>query len=230
VAVVARPVADAPTRRRPGVRLTALLAVLLLAATAEALDVRIELYRGARRAGAVGAVAGRAYAESRTPSGPVTPLTGTAVTLLPRSEALLERLERLKAQSRESSTAYTAATPAMRKAREAFERELLEAGAPDLTPLMQVDATGGFRIEDVPAGAWVVFGWHSTPTDVSSEKLKGKERGLFQTAPRLRGFQSVTIWLRELTVAGRETKTVELTDRNGWFRGVIEERVRDAVR
>ena len=37
----------------------------------------------------------------------------------------------------------------------------------------------------------------------------------------------MTIWLRELTVAGGATVTVDLTDRNGWFRGVIEERVQD---
>jgi hypothetical protein len=212
------------------VRIATLLAVLMLAVPAEALDVRVEPYRDARREGALGVVAGRAYAEARTPSGPVRPLTGTTVTLLPRSEALLERLERLKAQSRESSTAFTAATPAMRKAREALERELLEAGAPDLTPLVQVGSDGRFRIDDIPAGAWVLFGWHSTPVDVSGEKIKGKERSLFQTQPRIRGFQSVTIWLRDVTVTGRETSTVELTDRNGWFRGVIEERVRDAGR
>jgi hypothetical protein len=28
-----------------------------------------------------------------------------------------------------------------------------------------------------------------------------------------------------LTVAGGATEKVELTDRNGWFRGVVEERV-----
>jgi hypothetical protein len=34
----------------------------------------------------------------------------------------------------------------------------------------------------------------------------------------------VTVWVRELTIAGGTTATVELTDRNGWFRGVVEER------
>jgi hypothetical protein len=40
----------------------------------------------------------------------------------------------------------------------------------------------------------------------------------------------VTVWLQTLTVAGGATATVELTDRNGWFRGVIEERVLDTGR
>jgi hypothetical protein len=155
-------------------------------------------------------------------------MTGTTVTLLPRSEALLARLERLKAQARESSTAFTAAAPAMRKAKEVYERELLHAGAPDLTPMVLVEPDGGFRIDDVPAGAWVLLAWYSTPVNVSTPKDKIRERNVYQPQPGLRGFQSVTVWLREVSVTGGATATVELTDRNGWFRGVAEERALDA--
>ena len=208
----------------------AVLALLLLASSAEALDVSLEPYRQARQTRALGAVTGRVYAEQRTLRVPARPMTGTTVTLLPRSEALLARLETLKAQSRESSTAYTAAAPAMRKAKEVYERELLHAGAPDLTPMVLVDRDGGFRIDDVPAGAWVLLAWYSTPVDVSTPKAKSRERDLYQPQPRLHGFQSVTVWLREVRVTGGATATVELTDRNGWFRGVMEERVLDAGR
>jgi hypothetical protein len=214
----------------------AVLALLLLASSAEALDVSVEPYRQARQTRALGVVTGRVYAEQRTLRVPARPMTGTTVTLLPRSEALLARLETLKAQSRESSTAYTAAAPAMRKAKEVYERELLHAGAPDLTPMVLVDGDGGFRIDDVPAGAWVLLAWYSTPVDVSTPKAKPREprgpreRDLYQPQPRLHGFQSVTVWLREVSVRGGATVTVELTDRNGWFRGVVEERVLDAGR
>jgi hypothetical protein len=208
----------------------AAFALLLLASSAEALDVSVQAYREARRTGALGVVAGRVYAEQRTLRVPPRPMTGTTVTLLPRSEALLARLERLKEQSRESSTAYTAATPAMRKAKETYERELLQAGAPDLTPIVLVDRDGGFRIDDVPAGAWVLLAWYSTPVDVSTPKAKSRARELYQPQPRLHGFQSVTVWLREVTVTGGATATVELTDRNGWFLGVVEERGLDAAR
>jgi hypothetical protein len=209
---------------------TAVLALLLLASSAEALDVSVEPYRRARQTRAVGVVTGRVYAEPRTLRVPARPMTGTTVTLLPRSEALLARLETLKAQSRESSTAYTAAAPAMRKAKEVYERELLHAGAPDLTPMVLVDGDGGFRIDDVPAGAWVLLAWYSTPVDVSTPKDKSKERNLYQPQPRLHGFQAVTVWLREVSVTGGATAKVELTDRNGWFRGVVEERLLDAGR
>jgi hypothetical protein len=208
------------------------LAVLLLAASAEALDVSVEPYREARRGAALGVVAGRVAAEPRTLRVPAQPFTGTTVTLLPHSKALMARLEQLKEGSRESSTAFTAAAPAMRKAREVYERELLQAGAPDLSPMVLVDQDGRFKIDDVPAGAWMLIAWHSTPVDVSAPKPKTKtrQRDLYQRQSRLQGYQAVTVWLRELTVAGGATASVELTDRNGWFRGVVEERVLDAGR
>ena len=201
------------------------LALLLLSGAADALDVSIELYREARRAGALGVVAGRAAAEPRTLRAPPMPFIGTTVRLLPRSEALVARLERLREASRESSTAFAAAAPAMRKAYEAYERELLQAGSPDLTPMALVDQDGTFRIDDLPAGAWVLIAWHSTPVDVSTPRLKTGKRDLYRPQRRLQSYQAVTVWLRELTVAPGATATVELTDRNGWFRGVIEEHV-----
>lgn len=211
-----------------------LLAALLLAASAaHALDVDLEVYRAARRSGAVGAVAGGALAESRTPRGAASPLTGTTVALLPRSDAVLIRLEQLKERSRDSSTAFTTAVPAMQTTRERYERALWEMGAPDLTTMVLVDAAGGFRFDEVPAGAWLVIAWHSVAMDVGGgekvkpRELKSRERGTFRPQPRMRGFQSVTIWLRPLMVTAGTTTSVELTDRNGWFRGVIEERLLD---
>jgi hypothetical protein len=200
---------------------------LLLASRAEALDVDLGPYRDARRAGALGVVAGRVQTESRTPTGPPRPLAGATAVLLPRSSALWGRLERLKAQSRESSTAFASAAPEMRKAKEAYERDLVQAGAPDLTLMVVVEPDGSFRIDDVPAGTWMLLVWHSTPVDVSTPRSKAKDKHLYQPRPRLQGYQSVTVWLREVTVAGRGTATVELTDRSGWFRGVVEERVLD---
>jgi hypothetical protein len=211
-------------------RPAALLLVVVLATSAEALDVGLEAYREARRAGALGVVAGRVAAEPRTPRAAASPLTGTAVMLVPRSEALLTRLEQLKARSRESSTSFAGAAPAMRKARETYERDLWEAGAPDLASTVVVDTEGAFRIDDVPAGAWLVLAWHSVPFDVSGQRIKSRERDMFRTQPRMRGFQSVTMWLQAVTVARGETTTVELTDRNGWFRGVVEDRELDTGR
>jgi hypothetical protein len=205
----------------------ALVALLLVVGAAEALDVPVESYRTASLTGVVGTVAGRIYEESRTPNGPVQPLGGTTVTLLPRSQALILELERLKEQSRRSSKDFIAAAPAMRKAQEAYERALLQAGAPDLSPRISVDADGAFRLTDVPAGAWLVVAWHSMPVDAATPKRSLRERQLYQLDKRVIGFQSVTVWLREVAVTRGETASLELTDRNEWFRGVIEEKVLD---
>jgi hypothetical protein len=206
-----------------------LVVILLWAGVAQALDVDLEPYREARRAGALGSVAGRVLAEPARPNAPGRPFTGTTVTLLPRSPILMETLENLKRGSRDSAQSFRDAAPAMRKAREVYEREILVAGAPDLTPLLQVDADGSFRIDDVPAGAWLIFAWYTVPTDVATSRINPKERQHFPNLSRLRGFQAVTVWLREVTVAGGNTATVEFNDRNQWFRGVVEERVLDAV-
>jgi hypothetical protein len=208
---------------------TVLALVLLVVGAAEALDIDLTAYREARRAGALGSVAGRVIAEPARPNAPGRPFAGTAVTLLPRSPILLGTLEGLKRGARDSVQTFRDAAPAMRKAREVFERELLVAGAPDLSSLLQVDPDGTFRFDDLPAGAWLVFAWYSLPTDVATSRINPKERQNFPTLYRLRGFQAVTIWLREVKVEGGHTASVELTDRNQWFTGVVEERVLDAV-
>jgi hypothetical protein len=233
VAVGPRPLAHPTAHRRPSMIRALLLAVLLVAGliakVAIALDVDLEPYQQARRSGALGSVAGRVIAEPTRPDLPGRPFVGATITLLPRSPILMERLENLKRSARDSVQSFRDAAPAIRKAREAYERELLVAGAPDLTPLLQVDADGTFRVDDLPAGAWLIFGWYSVPRDVATSRINPKERQHFPTLTRLRGFQEVTVWLRDVDVVGGNTATVELNDRNLWFRGVVEERVLDAV-
>jgi hypothetical protein len=150
----------------------ALLALVLASAPAEALDVGVQPYRDAAQAGAVGTVSGRVYTESRTPTGAVRPLPGTTITLLPRSQALLLSFEGFKEDARRSARKFTAAAPAMRRAQEIYERELLHAGVPDLTPRIAVGPDGVFRLSDVPQGAWLVVAWHSAPVDVAAPKSK----------------------------------------------------------
>jgi len=232
MAVGSRPLADSSFLRcLPVMRLAgALLTLALGVSTAYALDVGLEPYREARQTGALGVVAGRVYAEARTADGQPRPMAGATVSLVPRSPGLEARLQRLKAESRDSPNGFTAAVPAMRKAQEAYERELLEAGVPDLAMRIAVDGEGRFRLDDVPAGSWLMLAWHSSPVDVSAPKGKPKERRQYQPQTRLQGYQSVTVWLREITVTGAATASLDLTDRNGWFRGVIEERVLDVGR
>jgi len=204
--------------------------LLLLAGAAAALDVDVAAYRQAGLAGEVGAVSGRVAEESRTPSGQPRPLAGTTITLLPRSQALVLELERLKERARRSSHDFTAAAPAMRAAQDGYERALLVAGVPDLSPRVLVAADGTFRLTELPAGAWLVLAWHSTAVNTSAPKSRPRERQLYQLDKRLTGYQAVTVWLQEVAVARGQTAEVELTDRNEWFRGVIEEKVLDAGR
>ena len=229
--MVARPLAHAAAGRRFTMIAAVLVAVALAAGAEAALDVGVAPYREAAQTGQVGVVTGRVYRESATPTGPPRRLPGVVtVTLLPRSQALLTSFERFKEDSRGSSKAFVAAAPAMRKAQDAYERELVQAGAPDLAPRVAVGADGAFRIPEVPAGAWLVVVWQSTPVDVSGPKARGRERQLYQLEGRTTGFQAVTIWLREVTVERGETASVDLNDRNEWFRGVIEEKQRDTGR
>jgi hypothetical protein len=220
--VVPRALAYPSARRGLGV-IAAALVFLALAAGGEALDIDVGPYRAAAQSGEVGVVSGRLYEESRTPKGPVKPLTGATVALVPRSAALLASLERFKEDSRASSKAFVAAAPAMRKAEESYERELVQAGSPDLASRVAVGPDGAFRLTDVPAGAWLLMAWHSSAFDVSASKAHGRERQTYQLGGRTTGFQAVTIWLREVTVARGETASLDLHDRNEWFRGVIEE-------
>ena len=230
MAVGPRPLAYAPARRGLTLIVATLLVIVLAAASAEALDIGLEPYRQAARASEVGVVTGRVYEESRKPGGPVKPLTGAAVALLPRSEALLASLQRFKEDARGSSKAFTAAAPAMRRAQETLERELVQAGVPDLAPRAGVGTDGTFRITDVPAGAWLVLVWQSTTQEVSAPKTSGREGNLYQLPGRVTGFQAVTVWLREITVTSGRTVSLELNDRNEWFRGVIEDKRRDTGR
>jgi len=223
VAVVSRPLAHPSPDRRDRLIVAAILA-LALATRAEALDVDVAPYRQAALAKDVGIVAGRVYEESRKPSGPVQPLAGATVILLPRSEALLASFQRYKDDARASSKAFVAAAPAMRQAQEAYERQLVTAGVPDLASRVAVESDGGFRLDDVPAGAWILLVWHSAPVDVSTPKARGREHQTFQLPGRTTGFQAVRVWLREVSVRRDEKVSLELTDRNEWFRGVIEER------
>lgn len=207
--------------------------VLLAAAVASSAstDVSVAPYVDAERRGAVGTVDGRAYAERRKPAGPDTPLTGATVVLLPRSEHFLARLEALKGGARDSPTAYRDAALSMRRAREDYERRLWEAGAADLVRAGMVDGDGGFRFDAVPAGRWLLFAMHGTPHDIHDDAhARARERGRFTLGPRLRGYSSVLVWLRELEVPAAGTERLELTDRNPWFSGVVEDRERDAGR
>jgi hypothetical protein len=217
------------------VALTILGIVVAATAFAQSIDAPIDRYRGATGVGKLGAVRGRAFEERRLSSSSDAPLGGTVVTLVPRSDAWLSRLEAIKRGSRGSVEAYRDAAPAVRRSWEAYEKVLWEAGAGDLSQTVTVDGEGVFAFDKVPAGPWILLA--SRATYVNKTPQARTPPGLPGGAPRpapppspflpidkLAGYHSVAYWVREVVVAPGAVEAIELTDRNIWLSGVVENR------
>jgi hypothetical protein len=231
VAVVPRPLADTSIRRRgAALKAWAVLALaLLMGPAAAAVDVDLKRYAEAERAGAAAGVSGRAYTERRKPDASDKPLAGATVVALPRSEALVRRLQQLRDGARDSAPAYRQAATLIQKAREAYERELWEAGAAELVRTAIVDADGRFDLGRLPEGRWIVLGTWDQFVDARASKPGRKDRETYLWVPRLVGFRSRLVWLQDVEVSRAEGGVeLQLTDRNVWFTGVVEERILDA--
>jgi hypothetical protein len=209
-------------------RLLGLLALAPVAAVA-GLDVDPGAYRRAA-GGGHGAVAGRAYETGAKSSAADAALAGTSVTLLPHSEAFLVRLEAIKREARDSLAAYRDAAVAVRRAREAYERALWAGDALDLVRSTDVAADGTFTIGDLPPGRWVLLAVRSVFVSKPSRRATKREAQSFALPPRVLGHATVQVWLMDLRIAGGRAERVELTERNTWLTGIVEEREPDAGR
>ena len=207
-----------------------LVMIATIPCPARSAGIDTQSYRAAAAAGAVGSVAGRIYEERKRPQTPDLPLAGAAVTVLPKSDDVLKRLEEIKRTSRNSADEYRAAGPSILAVRRAYEKELWESGAADLVKATTVDADGRFLVSDLPAGQWLVIATHSVKIDKPADSGATKRKGVYTAKTHLTGFQRVTVWLREVTIANGKPETLELTDRSAWFSGVVEERAPDAGR
>lgn len=230
MALVARSLAHPSGRGRRVLKaVPAVLAIVLAAGPgAAAVDVDLQRYALAERAGAVVPVGGRAYAERRTPGGPEIPLTGATVVAMPWSEALSRRLQQLREGARASAAAYREAATLMQRAREAYEAELEAAGEPDLVRTAVVDPRGRFDLGRLPAGRWLIIATSERFHGTSAPRAERKDRPMYTPRPRLVGFHAREVWVRDIAV-GAEPVELELTDRNIWFTGVVEQRVLDPV-
>ncbi len=215
-------------------RLTLVLPFLLvmilpgIAVATENIDVQLDRYRDAESLGKVATVSGLAFEERRKPKADDLPVRGISVILLPHSDALLSRLEAIKQSARMSMDRYREAAPAIQKARAAFEKALWEAGAGDIAPAAITGADGTFRIENVPAGEWILVAtrsiYMSTAGSSAHASTPNASDQHFLPYLRLVGYYAMTFWVRELTLGAGDTQTLELTDRNPWFTGVTEDR------
>ena len=209
---------------------TALVLALSGAALAHGAGINTESYRAAAASGAVGAVAGRMYEERNRPEAPDRPLAGAAVIVVPKSADVLKKLEQIKRDARNSADDYRAAGPSIVAVRRAYEKELWDSGAVDLVKSTTVDAEGRFIVPDLPAGDWLVIATHSVKIDKHVDPIPSKQAGVYTRHSQLTGYQRVTVWLREVTVATGRSENLELTDRGAWFSGVVEERAPGAGR
>lgn len=212
--------------------LTGFAVALVATAFAQTVDAPVGLFREAVELGALGTIRGRAFEERRRPSAADLPLGGTVVKLLPRSEAWLSSLAAIKRESRESSDAFRHAAGAVRRSGEMYEQRLWEAGAGDLPQTATVDSDGVFALDRVPAGPWIVLASRSTYVNKTPQVRPGAPpRPPGPTSPflpldKLAGYHVVTFWMREVTVAAGVAEAIELTDRNAWLTGVVEDRQR----
>jgi hypothetical protein len=195
-------------------------ALLVAVTPAAALDVAVDAYRSA----AVVRVAGRAYVEGRRPTDARVPLTDVVVTVLPRSGRMLQAFEQTRRGSRDDTRAYRRSASVLRASRRELERALADAGGGDLVRFTAVAPDGTFELDAVPAGAWVLVAERAVFVAKPGAESAKRDRELFLPAPRLKGYYTVTIWLRELTLAADQAPFVELTDRNAWMTAIEEER------
>jgi len=177
----------------------------------------------AREEGRAGQVAGSVALEPRTPQGPAVPLPGAVLVLVPRSSALLRDLEQFKTKARESEAGYFRAATDVSQLTERYQQALDEAGAGDLVFAGTSDTRGEFVFFRVPVGDWLLLGRHEIAYRVQARQPSRRDREHFVIGPRPAGYRAVTYWLVEVRVVEGDAVRVELTDRNPWLRGVVQE-------
>lgn len=197
------------------------LAVTLAAAS---IEVPLEAYRDAAGRGEVGALSGRALMENPRPGADPRPATDVAVTLMPRSEHLLDQLRSIRERARRDMDVYRESALAVVQARQTWERVLWQAGAAELVRFTAVDPDGRFVFEGLPAGSWVLIAQRAVFVPKDSPAVSKRDRETFASRPSFKGYYAVTVWLRELTIAPGQWTNLELTDRNVWMTALAEER------
>jgi len=211
---------------RSGSALAVALAGLCLAgaAAAESPLSTIEALRAAQRAGSLGTVVGRVWAEPTRPAGPEGPLTGARVSLVPASDDLVAALLRLRERARTDPEAERRSGAEIRSLLDEHLRALRAAGASDLVSTAPVDDEGAFRLERIPAGAWTLLATRQTFVPRSSAGARKRERERFQLQPGLVGYDLIRLWVRALRVFPGDDTVVDLTERGAWMTGLEERR------
>jgi hypothetical protein len=184
---------------------------------------QVSPYLRALEARAVGEIDGRAFGEPRRPSAPASPYEGVSLLAFPYAADVDAHLDAIKRQQRDSIANYTEAHADVTAVREAYERELLTAGAGELIRGAVSDATGRVRLEGVPAGEWLLLGWREESHAVKAARTPTRDAGHFATAPTVTGYGAVSYWRMRVSLRAGETTEVSLSDRSVWLNAVREE-------
>ena len=184
---------------------------------------QVSPYLRALEARAVGEIDGRASGEPRRPSVPAPPYEGVSLLAFPYAADVDALLDAIKRQQRDSIANYTETHADVTAVREAYERELLAAGAGELIRGAVSDATGKLRLEGVPAGEWLLLGWREESHAVKAARTPAKDAGRFATAPTMTGYGAVSYWRMRVSLRAGETTEVSLSDRSVWLTAVREE-------
>jgi hypothetical protein len=217
---------DVVTRRKLLAFASALAALAVAGGAvpgAEDRGAQVSPYLRALEMRATGEIDARASGEPRRASAPATPYEGVSLLAFPYAADVEARLDAIKRQQRGSMANYTEAHAEVTAVREAYERELLAAGAGELIRGAVSDATGRMRLEGVPAGEWLLLGWREESHAVKAARTPNKDSGHFATTPRMTGYGAVSYWRMRVSLRAGETAEVSLTDRSVWLSAVREE-------
>lgn len=174
-------------------------------------------YLKAREARLLGTVALRAYAEPARANAGATVQPSVSVRLLPYSAAFEAELDAVKTGLRDSLDAYIQAVGRIEGARVDYEGGLVTVAAGDLVRSATTDAQGTARLDDVPAGEWLLVAWHEGGHTSKRFKLRDLDAKRYPNVPTNVTYSIVTYWRARVTVRPGETAEIAANDRNVWM-------------
>jgi hypothetical protein len=180
-------------------------------------------YLQARDSHSVGAVVGRATGDAARPSAAPLPYEGVSVILLPNSPELATELEGIRDHARDSLARYMEATADVMDSLAAYERALLAAGGGELIRGEVSDARGLVRLDEIPAGKWLLLAWRTQSHPGKASKIRRQDATAFHELTVSSGHSVVTYWVMPLVVQVGQTTEFDLNDRNVWLNGVRAE-------
>jgi hypothetical protein len=177
-------------------------------------------YLHARDSHSVGAVVGRATGDAPRPSAAPLPYEGVSVMLLPNAPEVAAELDGIRAHARDSLPRYMEVTADVTDCLAAYERALLTAGGGELIRGEVSDARGLVRLDEIPAGKWLLLAWRTQSHPGKSPKIRREDTAAFHELTVSSGHSVVTYWVMPVVVQAGQTTEFDLNDRNVWLNGV----------